>query len=675
VAAVINHISFNIPLRRLRLIGLLLVIGCSSAANAEAIDDATLQSQRALFSQTRELLQRKQTATAAAGLSALQNYPLYPYLQLLQLQNTLDVQNNEAIDAFLTRYEGAVVADQLRTQWLQMLATNERWSDYLNYFRSADASKIQQCWYLEALYRTNQNDMALQETNKLWLTLDLPDECAAPLQRWLDSNQRAEPLVWKKLLVALERKQEALARSLVVQMRAPYKLQAEYALLLYRDPTALNDLLPQIAQQPEASGVIALALKTLARRDPLNATQLWQQIKNAGPLTAADSDAVRKEIGRWQVAQLSFDALPWLQQFDPNGEDGYLAEWRARLALRGGDWPQIEHFIAQLPSELTQTSRWQYWRARALAAQTDNGEKQKQAQEIFNLLARERSYYGFLAADWLKSPYQFNDQRTAASIAPDTLLQQPAIARAREFYLLGENANARREWLYASRQLSAAEKSSAALLAEQWGWYDQTIRAANQIGIVNDLRLRFPVGFRDDMHQAAQTTALPLPWLFAITRQESAFMPDARSPVGALGLMQLMPDTARQVAKGQRMRINTDQLLQPEINIRLGSNYLRELFDRYTGNRVLATAAYNAGPSRISTLLKNQDETLPVDVWIEILPYRETREYVQNVLAFAVIYGQRLGQPIRLLNATEQQITGNAPSPIINGGNNYSAAR
>src|SRR6185436_12646595 len=119
---------------------------------AEAIDDATLQSQRALFSQTRELLQRKQTATAAAGLSALQNYPLYPYLQLLP--------------------------------------TNERWNDYLNYFRSTDASKLQQCWYLEALYRTNQNDMALQETNKLWLTLDLPDECTAPLQRWLDSNQR-----------------------------------------------------------------------------------------------------------------------------------------------------------------------------------------------------------------------------------------------------------------------------------------------------------------------------------------------------------------------------------------------------------------------------------------------------------------------------------------------------
>lgn len=138
-------------------------------------------------------------------------------------------------------------------------------------------------------------------------------------------------------------------------------------------------------------------------------------------------------------------------------------------------------------------------------------------------------------------------------------------------------------------------------------------------------------------------------------------MPDARSPVGALGLMQLMPDTARQVAKGLRSRINIDQLLQPDINIRLGSQYLRELFDRYTGNRILATAAYNAGPNRISTLLKNQNGTLPADVWIEVLPYRETREYVQNVLAFSVIYGQRLGQPVRLLNASEQQIASTSP--------------
>ena len=647
----------------------LLLMPCF-AHSIEASDDAAvLQTQRTLFLQTRELLQRKQNDAAAAGLSALQDYPLYPYLQLQQLINTLDIQSNAAIDNFLTRYDNSVIADQLRNQWLQQLARNGRWRDYLNYFRPTDASKLQQCWNIEALYRNNQPDIALQETGKLWLTPDLPDECDAPLQRWLDSDQRIEAMVWKRLLLAIERKQESVARTLANVIREPYKMQAEYALMLSRDPDKLNDLLPQIVQQPEASSVIALALKTLARRDPVAATAQWQQISHAGSLTASDNTEVRKEIGRWQIAQLGFDALPWLMQYDPNGEDVYLAEWRARLALRDGNWSQIESWVAQLPSELAQTSRWQYWRARALAAQQDNSEKQKQAQELFSLLARERSYYGFLAADLLKTPYQLNDQRTTASIAPDTLLQYPAIARAREFYLLSEKANARREWMYAMRTLSAAEKQSAALLAAQWDWHDQSIRSANQGGIANDLRLRFPIGYRDDMQLAAKKTALPLQWLFAITRQESAFIADARSSVGAMGLMQLMPDTARQVARGERITISTNDLVQPDTNIRLGSVYLRGLFDRYSGNRVLATAAYNAGPSRISKWVNNQTEALPADVWIEVLPYRETREYVQNVLAFAVIYGQRLGQPTPLLKESEKQIGNNSAALAENSKN------
>ena len=165
------------------------------------------------------------------------------------------------------------------------------------------------------------------------------------------------------------------------------------------------------------------------------------------------------------------------------------------------------------------------------------------------------------------------------------------------------------------------------------------------------------------MDEAAKATALPLQWLFAIARQESAFMPDARSQVGALGLMQLMPDTARQVARGLRTKISADQLLQPATNIRLGSAYLSDLLERYDGNRILATAAYNAGPKRISSLLKSQTTALPADVWVETLPFKETREYVQSVLAFSVIYGERLGQPVPLLKNDERNI-GVEPSAL-----------
>ena len=638
---------------------LLLAALCAGAATAAAASDDALAAERALFVQTRTQWQRGQRDAAAGNMAALKKYPLYPYLQLQQLNGALARGDDSGVDEFLAQHDGSVVGDQLRNQWLAVLADSGQWSRYLQYYGAATASKQQQCWFIDALHGTDQREAALQETDKLWLTTDLPDACDNAFKRWLASNHRSEVLVWKRLQLALERKNEALARFLAVQIDAPYKTQAGYALVLYDDPAALNNLLPQIVQQPEASATIALALKNLARRDLDGAQALWQQTQAAGQLSSDDSDAVRKEIGRQQIAVNGIDALPWLLQYDANGDDSYLLEWRTRLGLRQGNWARIEQWIDAMPAEMAQTSRWRYWRARALSLQ-DNAEKRKQADDIFAQLAKERSFYGFLAADYLKTPYQLNDEPIVAAIDTDNVAQLPALKRAREFFLLGELTNARREWQSAMRTLSVPEQQAAALIAERWNWYDQGIRSATQSGSVNDLRLRFPTGYRDTLQRAADKNALPLQWLYAITRQESAFMADARSPVGALGLMQLMPATAKQVARGEKLRLDPDQLLQPATNIRLGSVYLRDMWQRYGNNRVLATAAYNAGPSRIGSILRAQSDNIPADLWIELLPYRETREYVQSVLAFSVIYSHRLGRPMTLLNRSEREIAGAA---------------
>lgn len=627
---------------------------CAYSTHADANTDA-LAAQRALFAQTRQLWERGQEQAASANMPALRDYPLYPYLQLQQIRAALARGDDSGIDDFLAREDGSVTADQLRNQWLAVLADNNQWPRYLKYYRANNTNKQQQCWFIEALYQTGQRDTSLQEIDKLWLTTDMPEACDDAYKRWLASDKRSDALVWKRLLLALDRKQETLARFLAVQIGPSYKLQADYALLFFRNPAALNDLLPQVIQQPEASSAIATALKNLARIDLDETQTLWQQTRTANYLSLDDSNAVRKEIGRQQIVKNGGDALPWLLQYDPNGEDSYLLEWRVRLALHHGDWANIEKWIASMPADMAQTSRWNYWRARALM-HSDDAQKQQQAKTIFSNLAKERSFYGFLAADQQQTVYQLNNEPIVAVSDSDTVAQHPAVLRAREFFLLDEYANARREWQSALRGMTGAEQQIAALIAERWNWYDQGIRTAASSGNLNDLRLRFPIGYRDSMELAAKKTALQLQWLFAIIRQESAFMPDARSPVGALGLMQLMPDTARQVARGEKINITSDQLLQPATNIRLGSVYLRDMAQRYNGNRILATAAYNAGPNRISKILREQSETLSADVWIELLPYRETREYVQSVLAFAVIYSQRLGQPASLLNKSEREI-------------------
>ncbi len=651
----------EIALRRVLLLlgrGFLLLVSvlslCMPATDAIAASEA-LADQRALFKQTRQLWERGQEQAARANMPALREYPLYPYLQLQQLRAALTRGDDDGIDEFLAQQEGSVTGDQLRAQWLAVLAERNQWSRYLRYYRANNASKQQQCGFIEALYRSGQSDASLQEIDKLWLATDMPEACDDAYKRWLASDKRSDALIWKRLLLALDRKQETLARFLAVQIGSAYKLQADYALLFLKNPAAIGDLLPQVAQQPEASTTIAFALKNLVRSDLDTAQTLWLQTRAANQLATDDSNAVRREIGRQHIVKFGDDALPWLLQYDPQGEDSYLLEWRVRFALRHGDWANIDKWIAAMPAEMAQTSRWTYWRARALAA-SDDGLQRQQAADMFATLANERSFYGFLAADQRQLPYQLNNEPIVASTDSDTVAHKSAVLRAKEFLALNEYTNARREWQSALRSMNAAEQQIAALIAERWNWYDQSIRTAASSGGMNDLRLRFPIGYRDSMEAAAKKTAVPLQWLYAITRQESAFMFDARSPVGALGLMQLMPNTAKQVARAERIKITPEQLLKPETNIRLGSVYLRDMAQRFGGNRILATAAYNAGPSRISTILRDQTQPLSADVWIELLPYKETREYVQSVLTFAVIYAQHLGVPAQLLNKTEREI-------------------
>lgn len=615
-----------------------------------------LNGQQQLFLKTRDQMARGQWTLAKQNMALLRRYPLYPYLELALLSERIDSLPRADVDDFLQRHPDSVVSDRLRNQWLAALTRNGRWSDYLAEYRAEDAGKSQQCWRAEALYQTGSVDQSLAETEQLWLTADSPDACETAFKRWLASERRSEPLIFKRLLLALEQKQETLARSLAVEIRDPYKIQAQYALMLYRDPTTLNSMLPQVLQQPEAGQVISLTLKNLARQAPDMASDLWRQTSAARQLSPEESAAARAEIGRRLIATRGQDALPWLLQNDGDGADGYLLEWRIRLSLRGGDWGRLADWIERLPPDLAQSQRWQYWHARALAQQVGDPAKVQRANEIFAALARERSYYGFLAADRVKADYALNDRPVQPATPLSTVEMRPDVRRAREFLALDEKVNARREWSRALSVMTTAEQQAAAQLAQRWGWHDEAIRSAMKSGAMDDLQLRFPLAYREPMTGAAKTTALPPQWLYAIARQESAFMPDARSSAGALGLLQLMPGTAQQVARGLRLKIDDKQLLQPGSSIRLGSTYLSDLLRRFDNNRVLATAAYNAGPRRISDVLKNQPGQLSTDVWVETLPYRETRDYVQNVLTFSVIYAQRLGQPGTLLAAHETAI-------------------
>ncbi|MCK5876137.1 MAG: lytic transglycosylase domain-containing protein, partial [Candidatus Marithrix sp.] len=326
---------------------------------------------------------------------------------------------------------------------------------------------------------------------------------------------------------------------------------------------------------------------------------------------------------------------------------------RIKLAMQQQNWTALADFITELPKDQQQTLQWRYWLARAL----DKTYKSQEANKIYIKLAQERDYYGFLAADRIGVAHKMQHHSIELNRSQkNKLMQNPSIARAYEFYLLsktdGDNwlTNARREWNYAVNLLTKSAKATAGALANSWEWHHQAIITVAQAGHYDDLDIRFPLLFREQLKFGAEEHGVDLAWVYGIVRQESAFKVKARSRSGALGLMQLMPATGRLVAKqiGIKLR-NKQHILDVDVNISLGTAYLRKLLDKFNGNYMLATAGYNAGPNRAKRWAK-QNSCVPVDIWVELIPFKETRKYVSRVLFYTSIFESKLGKssPLKL---------------------------
>lgn len=608
---------------------------------AASAADATLE-QRQLYRETTADLKRHRRPLDSKIASQLADYPLLPYLQKTDLSRRLNSLPVAEVDEFLAANDGAVVAVRLRHQWLRVLARKQRWDQFLIDYRADEANTEMQCNYLEALYQTDQAQQALDLTAPLWLNgHSLPDACDRSFQRWEAAGLKSDELLWRRLMMALAEGNPTLAH--YISRKAPASINT-YTRRLMRLHSHPDQLAGWLKSKPEDNrfnrAIAAYSLKRLTKRDYRRADELRHVAANQLTLNPKQLGEIRQAVGR-QIIASDDNALQWLMQNDPDAEDAYLLEWRIRLALKNQVWTSAQSWIALLPDTLQQSPRWQYWMARSLAQQPQRAEE---ANAIFHSLAEQRHYYGFMAAKSIGHQFEFNHQSLALVEQEETVDAIPAIRRARELYALDDITDARREWYSATRKLDRNQLRAATALAHNLGWHNQAIRTTILADDWDDMDVRFPLAFEQTMRQSAQTAQISTDWLYAIARQESAFASDARSPVGARGLMQLMPATAETVAKSLGLTVSSADLYQPATNIRLGSSYLKQLLDTFGGDPILATAAYNAGPSNVKRWLKQQPRTIDTDIWIETLPYYETRDYVQNVLAFSVIYSHKMGQ-------------------------------
>ena len=614
------------------------------------------------YQQTLKLLRFKQFDQAHRKMATLINHPLYPYLLKADLEQRIKRYPYTEVEHFLQHYGDTVAGRQFRHKWLTVLAKSQRWQTYLKDYRNQSGNKQLACWHLEALHQEGFSQLALDKTADLWLhKSSLPSACNATFRRWQQAGLKTDPLVWQRLNLALKAKNTKLASYLKRRASADLSADARRLYNVDQTPKLLAKTQDHITGSKRDAEIISYGLSRLAYQDADLTMTLWQHYQRFNILSDQQNSNIRQHIGRQLIANGDDNALPWLMINDPNADDPYLLEWRIRLAIKNKQWSNVKRWTQLLPQELQQQSRWQYWLAKSHLHFDDT---RSAGDELLIKLAGQRHYYGFLAAQALGVPYQFNHSSLASRVTPDKISSIPGIQRAQAFFLLNNTAQARREWRSVATTLTQPELLAATTLAHQWGWHQQAILTTLKAKYFDDLDIRFPLAHRDSiLHQASSAQINP-EWVYAITRQESAFASDAFSSAGAEGLMQLKPSTAKQMARSLGINYKKHDLFNTDKNIVLGSHYLQQLLARFKGNRILATAAYNAGPYRLNRWLSKQQETVDYDVWIETLPFYETRDYVQNVLAFSVIYGHQLGSTTALIEADEQVI--DAPKLLSN---------
>ena len=625
---------------------------------------SSLPAQADRLSEQRSQYNQAQSALAAGDLSrfeslkaGLADYPLQPYLTLASLRKRLDYAPHQDIEQFLTAHGDLPTAGSLKQSWLKRLAEEQDWPRLRRHVDTETLTAELECPLVMHTWNEGKSEQAKQRTAELWTVgQSQPDACDPLFTRWIAAGGLTDDLVWERIRLALLHRQDGLAKYLTRQMSGSSVL-AERFVATASDPKLLN----QFTQyQPSASqplekltDMVTVSLRRLGRDDTNAALALWPHYQHL-PFTEEERLALTRDIGVRLARRYQPEALAFMAANDPHMQDDTITEWRGRLALRTGHWHSVQELINNMPDHLREQSRWRYWQLRS-SQLTDT--KAGELRSEYAQLAGERDFYGFLAAERSRQPYAINhqpvpiDPRAAARVA-----NTAGIVRAREFFARGEYVNARREWYHAERLFSREELIAQASLARQMDWYFPAIRGISKAQHWDDLDIRFPLAYREPIVEQARLRQLNSTWVYAITRQESGFMTDARSHAGALGLMQLMPATARETARRYNIPLgNTHDVLVPERNIALGTAYLSQLYSQFHGNRVLASAAYNAGPGRVRQWTRDMP-ALPSDIWIETIPFDETRAYVQAVLTYGVIYGEKLGIKQSVMEPNERYV-------------------
>ena len=661
----LNILKLNISrsnISRLNILKLsflkLSILSCFIAANAfaAAVDDT--------FLQARTAYDKKNAIALSDYVQQLQNqhYLLAPYADYWLMLLNLEDADNQTVINFLNTYNEYPFADRLRGEYLKKLAKNQDWQNFANEIVNYQLEDPAVACYAAESSAINGDVSTLTGAKSLWMQAkEQPANCSNLYDRMQAAGALTQDEVWDRFRLALAESRINLAKAIV--KRAKNFEAAHYKLIdkAYASPSIF--ISKKLVNYKTRFGreLNLFALNRMAKADSFQALSAYKNAENL--MLPEDKSYFYGKLALQAAQRHEPQALQWFTLSDEFDKDATLNKdqlaWFVRAALRVKNWPMVLKSVAKMPTEQAEEGAWRYWKARALTAQGQTLE----ANTLYAKLSTERHFYGWLAQDELKDNvsaplniYKVSD------VEVSEIANSPAFQRAEALMRNDFKWEAKSEWVQATKGFDDKQLLAAAEFAARKKWFDLTIITADKTSEMHDYALRYPAPYRNLMKPAARDQAIDEAWVYGITRQESRFVYSAKSNVGASGLMQLMPATAKWAAKRVGMDYNNSMIHELNTNIALGTYYLRYTLDLFNGQEVMATAAYNAGPNRA----KKWMATTPLEgaIYAETIPFSETRLYVQKVMANAHLYAFQLGLKSTSLKQRLGTIPGNLAAPV-----------
>ncbi|MGY0616729.1 murein transglycosylase [Vibrio sp. FJH11] len=622
---------------------------CAASMTANAA--LSLEKQREVYQQAQNLLDKNDINGYFAIRPKIADYPLTPYVDYRTFLRQLPSKSYKQVDDFISEYESYPFSRRVRAPYLDQLYRQKDWKTITEFQKVIPSGDRYQCIFYYAQLKQGKQVAAFKGAEDMWLSgSSIAGECDPLFAAWDNAGERTDDLILQRMLLAFDARNGGLINYLQkLPKSAKAKQEANDMKALFDNPATVADFAQRKPANDLNRAQSQYALEKLARMDINQAQKAYAAVVKGQKFSAQKAQSLADYIAFRLTRTESASLAKWRDDITKTSQDSPLIETRVRLAIQNADWKGVQEWIAVLSKEEQATLRWQYWLGRSEIALGNEVSGKKRLATLVG----QRDFYSVAAANAIGQSIKYPTHR----IKLDTKVIQPyhePLARIEELIATDKIPAAKSEWAYLLGRANQDEKAMLAAYASSKNWHNLTVTASIQAQMWDNIELRFPVAHHWWFNFYAKKHDIDPVTMMSLARQESALDVHARSPVGARGLMQIMPETAKYTARKYKLSYQgTEDLYNVGKNIEIGSHYLQGLLEDYDNNRIFALAAYNAGPSRVKTWRERTQGKVDAYSFIEAIPFKETRGYVQNILMFETYYRDLLGIDGAFLNQHE----------------------